>query len=231
MPEIMVKAENVHKTYATGTLKVNALQGIDLQVNQGELVAIMGPSGCGKTTLLNCLSGIDGINNGNIEIGGKPIQKLSDNALSDFRAHFMGFVFQTYNLLPVLTAQENVELPLLISGYSQKAAKVKALESLSAVNLADWSGHRPSELSGGQQQRVSLARALVVNPEIMLFDEPLSNLDAKLREEMRTELLEIQERVKITSIYVTHDQDEALVLADRVAVMNEGRIEQVGTPA
>jgi len=224
MPEIMVKAENVHKTYETGTLKVNALQGIDLQVNQGELVAIMGPSGCGKTTLLNCLSGIDSINNGNIEIGGKPIQKLSDNALSDFRAHFMGFVFQTYNLLPVLTAQENVELPLLISGYSQKAAKVKALENLSAVNLADWSGHRPSELSGGQQQRVALARALVNDPAIVWADEPTGNLDSQNEREIMELITRLNKENGQTFVLVTHS-DSVGAQADRIVYMRDGYVD------
>lgn len=224
MPEIMVKAENVHKTYETGTLKVNALQGIDLQVNQGELVAIMGPSGCGKTTLLNCLSGIDSINNGNIEIGGRPIQKLSDNALSDFRAHFMGFVFQTYNLLPVLTAQENVELPLLISGYSQKAAKVKALESLSAVNLVDWSGHRPSELSGGQQQRVALARALVNDPAIVWADEPTGNLDSQNEREIMELITRLNKENGQTFVLVTHS-DSVGAQADRIVYMRDGYVD------
>jgi putative ABC transport system ATP-binding protein len=224
MPEIMVKAENVHKTYETGTLKVNALQGIDLQVNQGELVAIMGPSGCGKTTLLNCLSGIDSINEGNIEIGGKPIQKLSDNALSDFRAHFMGFVFQTYNLLPVLTAQENVELPLLISGYSQKAAKTKALESLSTVNLVDWSRHRPSELSGGQQQRVALARALVNDPAIVWADEPTGNLDSQNEREIMELITRLNKENGQTFILVTHS-DSVGAQADRIVYMRDGYVD------
>ena len=167
MKSPIIVAEGVYKTYDTGVVKVQALQGVDLTVERGEIVAIMGPSGCGKTTLLNCLSGIDGINSGHIEIDGKQIQALTDNELSDFRAHFMGFVFQTYNLLPVLTSLENVELPLLISGYSQKEAKERAVESLATVNLVDWAGHRPGELSGGQQQRVAIARALVNNPAIV----------------------------------------------------------------
>ena len=172
MSDIIISASALHKTYNTGSLEVSALRGIDLSVNRGEMVAIMGPSGCGKTTLLNCLSGIDNVNKGEIVIGDRAIHELSDNELSEFRSRFMGFVFQTYNLLPVLTAQENVELPLLISGHSQKVARLRALETLETVNLVDRAGHRPSELSGGQQQRVAIARALVNNPTIVWADEP-----------------------------------------------------------
>ena len=221
---MLITLEHINKTYSGDAEDVVAVDDVSVSVEAGEFVAVVGPSGCGKTTLLNCLSGIDSINNGNIEIGGKPIQKLSDNALSDFRAHFMGFVFQTYNLLPVLTAQENVELPLLISGHSQKAAKVKALESLSAVNLADWSGQRPSELSGGQQQRVALARALVNDPAIVWADEPTGNLDSQNEREIMELITRLNKENGQTFVLVTHS-DSVGAQADRIVYMRDGYVD------
>lgn len=220
----IIRAKGVYKTYDTGVVKVQALQGVDLSVERGEIVAIMGPSGCGKTTLLNCLSGIDGINSGQIEIDGKQIQELTDNELSDFRAHFMGFVFQTYNLLPVLTALENVELPLLISGYSQKEANQRAVESLATVNLVDWARHRPGELSGGQQQRVAIARALVNSPAIVWADEPTGNLDSKNEREIMALMKRFNEEKGQTIVLVTHS-DEVGAQADRIIYLSDGRID------
>ena len=229
MKSPIIVAEGVYKTYDTGVVKVQALQGVDLTVERGEIVAIMGPSGCGKTTLLNCLSGIDGINAGHIEIDGKQIQALTDNELSDFRAHFMGFVFQTYNLLPVLTALENVELPLLISGCSQKEAKERAVESLETVNLVDWAGHRPGELSGGQQQRVAIARSLCMNPRIMLFDEPTSALDPEMIKEVLDVMIELAES-GMTMLVVTHEMGFATAVAHQVIFMDEGEIIEQNSP-
>src|SRR5215469_15358309 len=156
----IVRAMGVTKEYDTGKLKVLALKGIDLTIGRGEVVAIMGPSGCGKTTLLNCLSGLDAVTSGSVLIAGHDVTMLSDRELTAFRARQMGFVFQTYNLLPVLTALENVELPLLVSGVRAKEAREHALAGLEEVGLLDWARHRPAELSGGQRQRVAIARAL-----------------------------------------------------------------------
>ena len=222
---IMVEANNLHKTYDAGTFQVKALRGIDLKVSKGEMIAVMGPSGCGKTTLLNCLSGIDSINEGKILIGNKPIHELSDDHLSDFRANFMGFVFQTYNLLPVLTAQENVELPLLISGYSQKEASIKSKKRLATVGLEDWYDHKPAELSGGQQQRVAIARALVNDPVIVWADEPTGNLDSQNEEDIMNLIIKLNKENKQTFILVTHS-DNVGSKADRIVYMKDGLIDK-----
>ena len=228
MPEtpvsLMVDAENVHKIYDSGAIQVNALQGVDIKVSKGEMVAIMGPSGCGKTTLLNCLSGIDSVNEGKILIGERPIHQLSDDDLSDFRSRFMGFVFQTYKLLPVLTAQENVELPLLISGHSQKESRQRALETLDTVNLVDWAGHRPTELSGGQQQRVAIARSLVNNPSIVWADEPTGNLDSQNEREIMELITKLNKQNGQTFVLVTHS-DSVGAKADRIIYMRDGVID------
>ena len=216
-----VRLEGVSKSYGS----VRAVDDLSLSIELGESIALLGPSGCGKTTTLNLVAGFLVPDAGIIRIGGRDVTGIPPNKRK------LGMVFQSYALFPHMTVADNVAFGLKLRRVGSSEQKQRVTEALDMVRLGGLSDRYPRQLSGGQQQRVSLARALVVNPEIMLFDEPLSNLDAKLREELRTELLEIQERVKITSIYVTHDQDEALVLADRVAVMNEGRIEQVGTPA
>ena len=179
MSEIVISTENLHKFYGARDQKVHALNGVDISIEEGEVVGIMGPSGCGKTTLLNCLSGLDSIDDGNILIQGQTLTDLNDDQLSELRAKKMGFVFQTYNLLPVLTAVENVELPLLVSGFSGKEAREKALGKLAEVELEDWQHHLPGELSGGERQRVTLARALVNEPAIVWADEPTGNLDSE----------------------------------------------------
>lgn len=224
MSSLIISAHEVYKTYSTGNLEVQALKGVDLDVGRGEMVAIMGPSGCGKTTLLNCLSGIDNINSGRILIDEKPIHELSDDELSEFRSNFMGFVFQTYNLLPVLTTLENVELPLLISGCSQKEARKRATESLAAVNLVDWGRHRPTELSGGQQQRVALARALVNNPTIVWADEPTGNLDSQNEHEIMELITRLNKENGQTFVLVTH-ADSVGGQADRIIYMRDGIID------
>jgi putative ABC transport system ATP-binding protein len=224
MTDLIISASGLHKTYNTGSLEVSALRGIDLTVTRGEMVAIMGPSGCGKTTLLNCLSGIDNVNEGEIIIADRPIHELSDNELSEFRSRFMGFVFQTYNLLPVLTAQENVELPLLISGHSQKVARSRALETLDTVSLVDWAGHRPAELSGGQQQRVAIARALVNNPTIVWADEPTGNLDSQNEREIMELIARLNKENRQTFVLVTH-ADSVGERADRIVYMRDGIID------
>ena len=192
MPQPIIVASQVQKSFRTGILEVHALRGIDLNVNQGEMVAIMGPSGCGKTTMLNCLSGLDEFDSGQVLIEGVDIQKMGDRKRTAYRAERMGFVFQTFNLLPVITAVENVELPLLVSGVKPKVARQKALDALAQVDLSDRANHRPAELSAGQRQRVTIARALINNPAIVWADEPTGNLDSETAADVLTLLREPQ---------------------------------------
>ena len=223
----IIEATGVVKVYDTGRVKVNALHGVDLKVERGEMVAIMGPSGCGKTTLLNCLSGLDSINDGVIKIAGNDLARMSDNVKTRYRATKMGYVFQSYNLLPVLTALENAEMPLLVSGVKSKEARDRAREALKLVNLEAWESHYPSELSGGQQQRVTIARALVNSPEIVWADEPTGNLDSENSEEIMGLLTSLNRENNQTFILVTHSQAVA-ALAHRTIRMRDGRIEDDG---
>ncbi|MBS61299.1 MAG: macrolide ABC transporter ATP-binding protein [Anaerolineaceae bacterium] len=227
MDDSIISAKNVHKIYGTGSLLVNALNGIDMEVGRGEMIAIMGPSGCGKTTLLNCLSGLDSINSGNIFVDQQPIHDLSDDKMSEFRAKSMGFIFQTYNLLPVLTARENVEMPLLISGISSKEAANQANEQLEAVGLLEWSTHKPGELSGGQRQRVAIARALVNKPAIVWADEPTGNLDSNNENEIMELLSFTNSQYNQTIVLVTHS-DKVAAKADRIVRMEDGIIVNSG---
>lgn len=203
---IVIESKNVQKTYKSSSVTVNALRGVDISIKRGEMVAIMGPSGCGKTTLLNCLSGLDSIDQGVITIQGMKLQELSDDRLSEFRATNMGFVFQLYNLLPVLTSVENVELPLLVSGTSGKKARSIAMAKLEEVGLSDWSKHFPAELSGGERQRVTLARALVNDPAIVWADEPTGNLDSKNEHEIMDLLCDLNVKNNQTFVVVSHSQ-------------------------
>lgn len=221
--EIIVQATGIRKSYHTGKLAVHALRGVDLNVVRGEMVAIMGPSGCGKTTLLNCLSGLDFIDGGQVLVDGTDINALSDNRRTEYRARRMGFVFQFYNLLPVLSAVENVELPLLVSGVGSKEARQRAREELERVNLAEWADHRPAALSGGQRQRVTIARALVNDPAIVWADEPTGDLDSGNAEQIIDLLCDLNERCRQTFVIVTHAQD----IADRthrIVQMTDGSI-------
>ena len=227
MSDLIISAKDVHKIYGTGSLLVNALNGIDMEVGRGEMIAIMGPSGCGKTTLLNCLSGLDSINSGNIFVEQQPIHDLSDDKMSEFRSKSMGFIFQTYNLLPVLTARENVEMPLLISGMSSKDAANHANEQLEAVGLLDWSTHKPGELSGGQRQRVAIARALVNKPAIVWADEPTGNLDSNNENEIMELLSFTNNQYNQTIVLVTHS-DKVASKADRIVRMEDGIIVNSG---
>ena len=219
----IIVSKNVHKTYDTGRLKVHALRGVDLTVKRGEMVAIMGPSGCGKTTLLNCLSGLDETDEGSIKIGGIELSDMSDEEKTRYRAQQMGYVFQSYNLLPVLTAVENVELPMLVSGTGSKAARAAADDALRFVGLTDWATHYPSELSGGQQQRVTIARALVNRPEIVWGDEPTGNLDSENSLEIMDLLCALNRENHQTFVLVTHS-DAVAQRADRIIRMRDGRI-------
>lgn len=220
----IIEAVQVRKAYRTGVLHIQVLKGIDLCIQHGEVVAIMGPSGCGKTTLLNCLSGLDSITSGSIKIAGQDIRELSDRRLTAFRAQEMGFVFQTYNLLPVLTALENIELPLLVSGVRAREARERSWEGLQQVGLADWARHRPAELSGGQRQRVAIARALVTEPSIVWADEPTGALDSNTSQEIIDLMLKLNQEYQLTFVWVTHALEVAQQ-AQRLITMRDGLID------
>jgi putative ABC transport system ATP-binding protein len=219
----VIEARAVSKSYDTGKLTVDALRGINLKVKRGEVVSVMGPSGCGKTTLLNCLSGLDDVTAGNVIIEGKDIARLDDDTRTDFRARRMGFVFQAYNLMPVLTAAENVELPLLLGDVSSAQARKKAHEALETMALLKWKDHKPAEMSGGQQQRVAIARALVNDPAILWADEPTGNLDTPNALKVIDMLLGVGRSRHQTIVLVTHDPKVG-ARADRVVTMDSGRI-------
>ncbi len=219
----IIKATGVHKTYDTGKIKVHALRGVDLEIMEGEMVAVMGPSGCGKTTLLNCLSGIDGIDQGEIVVKGNLVAKMSDKQRTRFRAEEMGFIFQAFNLLPVLSVVENVELPLLVSGVKQNQARRQAMEVLELVGLTDQKYQRPAELSGGQQQRVAIARALVNEPAIVWGDEPTGNLDSETSADIMDLLCRLNKEKSQTFVLVTHDLAVGR-RGDRIIRMADGEI-------
>ena len=219
----IVAARGVVKTYDTGTVRVHALRDVDLTVGRGEMVAIMGPSGCGKTTLLNCLSGLDGIDAGEVVIDGGPLGTMSDRERTDYRARRMGFVFQFYNLMPVLTAVENVELPLLVSRVHAREARRRAVEALDLVGLADWAAHLPEELSGGQRQRVTIARALVNDPVIVWADEPTGDLDSESAAEVSDLMRRLNAERGVSFLIVTHDIAVGR-RTDRLVRMVDGRI-------
>jgi putative ABC transport system ATP-binding protein len=200
-----VDADQVVKVYHTDNVEVHALRGVSLSVPKGDMVAIMGPSGCGKTTLLNCLSGLDEVDSGVVRIDGVDIGRLSDNEKSTYRARNMGFVFQFYNLLPVLSAVENVELPLLVSGVPAREARERAQDALALVHLGDWASHRPAQLSGGQRQRVTIARALVNRPAIVWADEPTGDLDSRNADEIMDLIVRLNQENGQTFVIVTHD--------------------------
>ena len=223
MDNLIVEATGVEKTYDTGTVRVHALRGVDLSVKRGEMVAIMGPSGCGKTTLLNTLSGLDEIDSGNVVVDGMVLHDLPDDERSDYRARRMGFVFQLYNLLPVLSAVENVEMPLLVSGVSASVARRRSLEILEVVGLADRADHVPAELSGGERQRVTISRALVNDPAIVWADEPTGDLDSETAAGIIDLMVELNRNNGQTFVLVTHAQ-EVGESAHRIVRMRDGQI-------
>jgi putative ABC transport system ATP-binding protein len=227
LTEYMIDARNINKTYESGRIRIEALKDVNFAVRKGEMVAIMGPSGCGKTTLLNCLSGLDTIDSGEILIAGTDLSKLSDNKRTEFRAREMGFIFQFYNLLPVLNAVENVELPLLVSGVRPREARQAAIEMIDQVGLADWATHRPAELSGGQRQRVTIARALVNEPSIVWGDEPTGDLDSTNAAEIMDLMRHLNQVNQQTFVLVTHDPDIGAV-CDRIIRMHDGLIIHTG---
>ncbi len=227
MNDLIISAQGIEKTYDTGAVRVNALRGIDLDVERGEIVTIMGPSGCGKTTMLNCLSGLDEIDAGRVLIDGAALHDLPDNERSEYRARRMGFVFQLYNLLPVLTAIENVEMPLLVSGVGSSESRKRAAGMLEMVGLADRADHIPGELSGGQRQRVTIARALVNSPAIIWADEPTGDLDSETAEEIVELILDLNRSNGQTFVIVTHSIEVGRI-GRRIVKMRDGLIEDDG---
>jgi putative ABC transport system ATP-binding protein len=221
--EAIVEAREVEKHYDTGKVEVHALRGVSFANKRGEMVAIMGPSGSGKTTLLNCLSGLDKIDSGDVLIEGTSLASMSDRERTDYRAHRMGFVFQFYNLMPVLSAVENVELPLLVARVSSRDARRKALEALDMVGIRDRADHVPDELSGGQRQRVTIARALVNDPAIVWADEPTGDLDSENAEEIVALMRRLNRERGLTFLIVTHDISVGRA-TDRIVRMVDGQV-------
>jgi putative ABC transport system ATP-binding protein len=219
----IVEASAVVKTYDTGAVQVQALRGVDLTLERGEMVAIMGPSGCGKTTLLNCLSGLDSTDGGEVVIEGTPLSQMSDRERTDYRARRMGFVFQFYNLIPVLSAVENVELPLLVARVDGGEARRRALEALDLVGLAERARHVPDELSGGERQRVTIARSLVNDPAIVWADEPTGDLDSENAAEIVALMRRLNVEHDLSFLIVTHDISVGRK-TDRIVRMLDGEV-------
>ncbi len=220
---VIVEARAVDKRYDTGEIRVEALRGVSLLVRTGEMLAIMGPSGSGKTTLLNCLSGLDRIDGGDVLIEGVSLASMSDDQRTDYRARRMGFVFQFYNLMPVLSAVENVELPLLVSRVPARQARAQAMDALDMVGVAERAAHVPEELSGGQRQRVTIARALVNDPAIVWADEPTGDLDSENAEEIVALMRRLNRERGLTFLVVTHDISVGRS-TDRIVRMVDGEI-------
>ena len=218
---VAVVFEDMHRWYGS----VHALNGLSIDIAPGELIALLGPSGCGKTTALRALGGLDDVDQGRILVDGKDMTHVPANKRN------MGIVFQAYSLFPNMTARDNVAYGLRLRGVDTAKRNKKADETLDLVGLGVQANRYPHQMSGGQQQRVALARALAIEPSVLLLDEPLSALDAKVRRQLREEIRRIQIMVGITTLFVTHDQEEALAMGDRVGVMNAGRLEQIAAPA
>jgi len=219
----LVQVKDLHKVFQRGGERIDVLQGLDLEVPRGDFLALMGPSGSGKTTLLNLLAGLDRPTQGSVEVGGERIDAMADGTLARWRARNVGFVFQLYNLLPVLTAERNVELPLLLTPLSSAARKKHVATALSVVGLADRAQHYPRQLSGGQEQRVAIARAIVADPTILLCDEPTGDLDRKSEDEILNLLQALNREHGKTIIVVTHDP-HAAARARRTLYLNKGAL-------
>jgi putative ABC transport system ATP-binding protein len=220
----IITCKGVTKDYALGSTTVHALRGVDLEISKGDLLSIAGPSGSGKTTLLNVIGCIDSATHGRVTIGDRDVTRLNDKQITDLRLHHIGFIFQTFNLIPVLTARENVEFPLLLGGTHKRAdVRAKATSLLEAVGLSAYMRHRPSELSGGQRQRVAIARALVTEPDIVLADEPTANLDSRTGAQILDIMKEMNERLHTTFIFSTHDA-HVLQYARHVINIKDGLI-------
>lgn len=225
----MIQLKDINKTYNNGA-PLHVLKGIDLDIRKGEFVSIMGASGSGKSTLLNILGILDNYDTGEYYLNGTLIKNLSENKAAEYRNRMIGFIFQSFNLISFKDAVENVALPLFYQGVSRRKRNAMALEYLERLGLKEWAHHMPNEMSGGQKQRVAIARALANNPRVLLLDEPLGALDLQLRRTMQLELKRLQKKLGITFIYITHDQEEAINMSDRIVVMNQGQFEQIGTP-
>ena len=219
----VIRTTALTKVYQETDIPVSALNGVDLAIGEGEFTAIVGPSGSGKTTLLNIIGGLDSPTSGTIEVGGKDISTLNDNELIDFRLHNIGFVFQSYNLIPVLTAKENVEFIMLLQKRPKEEREQRALQVLKEVGLAERANNRPAELSGGQQQRVAVARALASKPKFILADEPTANLDSKTAQNLLDLMAQMNREEHMTFIFSTHDQ-RVIEKARRVITLEDGRI-------
>jgi putative ABC transport system ATP-binding protein len=219
----LIEMKNIKKDYPLGETVVHALRGIDLQIDRGEFVAIWGPSGSGKTTLLNLIGAIDEPTKGKLMVAGKDVHSLSDNRRSELRNETIGYIFQGFNLVPVLSALENVMLPLQIKGASFKQAKAKALSRIKEVGISAFAHHRPAKMSGGQQQRVAIARALVNDPSLVIADEPTANLDSETARMIIGIMRELNEKDQITFIFSTHDQ-RLLGEVKRLVRLEDGRI-------
>ncbi len=226
MAHAILRLENLTKSFG----RVKAVDGLSLEVEEGEVFTLLGPSGCGKTTALRLIAGLEDPDHGRILLRGQPIASVSERIFVPTNKRKMGMVFQSYAIWPHKTVFENVAYPLRVRHVRSREIKERVLRVLQMVGLLGLEARPATQLSGGQQQRVALARALVYEPAVLLLDEPFSNLDAKLREQMRVQLKLLLEQVRITTVFVTHDQVEALSLSDRVAVMNQGHIEQSGRP-
>ncbi len=219
----VIVAKGIKKVYNPDTIPVHALNGVDFTIEQGEFTAIVGPSGSGKTTLLNIIGGLDNPSDGYIEVGGQDISKLSDNELIEFRKNNIGFVFQAYNLIPVMTAKENVEFVMLLQKRSQAERDARVNELMEAVGIADKMDKRPSQLSGGQQQRVAVARALAPKPHFILADEPTANLDSKSTSNLLDIMVNLNKKENMTFVFSTHDQ-RVIDRARRVITIDDGRV-------
>lgn len=225
MEKIKLNIENLTKTFLHNGRKVNAVNNINLSIKEGEFVCLLGPSGCGKTTTLRMIAGFETATSGSIKMNNKDIAYLSPDKRG------ISMVFQNYALFPHMNVYDNIAYGLKIQKRPKEEINQRVEKILKLMKMEDFAERVPSQMSGGQQQRVSLARALIMNSEILLFDEPLSNLDAKLRLHMRDEIRKLQKEVGITSIYVTHDQAEAMALSDKIVIMKDGEIAQVGSPS
>ena len=219
----VIETKNLKKIYSQGEIKVNALNDVSVNFKQGEFTAIVGPSGSGKTTFLNTIGGLDKPTSGNVMIDNLDITKLKANKIIDFRLRNIGFVFQSYNLIPVLTAKENIEFIMLMQGYSKEKRNKRALELLDAVGLSKESKRRPGQLSGGQQQRVAVARALASKPKFILADEPTANLDSSSTKNLLDIMYDLNRKEKMTFIFSTHDQ-RVIDRAKRVITLEDGKI-------